>query len=335
MKIGLTYDLRREYLALGFGEEETAELDRDDTIDGLEQAIAGHGHQVVRIGNARALMAALVAGERWDLVFNIAEGIGGEARESQVPAILDVYGVPYTFSDPLVLAVCLDKGLAKHVVRAAGVPTPDFVVVREAADAARVALEGPLFAKPIAEGTSKGIGPASRVEGRGAPLIAVCRELLDRYRQPVLVEAFLPGREFTVGIVGTGAAARALGAMEVVLLSGAEQGLYSYKNKKEFEGNVDYRVAPAGDREAEQAIAVALAAWRALGCRDGGRVDVRSDAAGRPSFIEANPLAGLNPTISDLSILGRGVGVEYPQLIGAILDSALARVSPANAARLG
>lgn len=328
MKIGLTYDLRSDYLAQGHGEEETAELDREDTIDGLEEALTGLGHQVVRIGHARALIARLAAGERWDLVFNIAEGIRGEARESQVPAILDVYGIPYTFSDPLVLAVCLDKGLAKHVVRAAGVPTPAFVVVRSVDDAARVDLPLPLFAKPIAEGTSKGIGPASRITSR-AQLSETCAALLARYKQPVLVETFLPGREFTVGIVGTGADARALGAMEVVLLAGAEQGLYSYANKKDWEGNVDYVVAKDDDVEARGAVEVALAAWRALGCRDGGRVDVRSDAQGRPSFIEANPLAGLNPTISDLAILARQVGWDYPRVIAAIMASAQARLSHA------
>jgi D-alanine-D-alanine ligase len=190
MKIGLTYDLRSDYLAQGHGEEETAELDREDTIDGLEEALTGLGHQVVRVGHARALIARLAAGERWDLVFNIAEGIRGEARESQVPAILDVYGIPYTFSDPLVLAVCLDKGLAKHVVRTAGVPTPAFVVVRSAEDAARVDLPLPLFAKPIAEGTSKGIGPASRITSR-PQLTETCAALLARYKQPVLVETFL------------------------------------------------------------------------------------------------------------------------------------------------
>ena len=131
------------------------------------------------------------------------------------------------------------------------------------------------------------------------------------------------------GLADGGDEARALGAMEVVLLAGAEQGLYSYANKKDWEGNVDYVVAKDDDAEARGAIDVALAAWRALGCRDGGRVDVRSDAQGRPSFIEANPLAGLNPTISDLAILARQVGWDYPRVIAAIMASAQARLSHA------
>jgi D-alanine-D-alanine ligase len=324
MRIGLTYDLRSEYLAQGFGEEETAELDRDDTIDALESTIREHGHDVVRIGHVRALVERLARGERWDLVFNIAEGIRGEARESQVPAILDAYEVPYTFSDPLVLAVCLDKGLAKLTLEKAGIPTPPFTVVRTLEDASQVALEPPLFAKPIAEGTSKGIGPRSRID-RMRDLPNVCADLIARYRQPVLVEEFLPGREFTVGIVGTGARAEVIGALEVALLSGAEQGVYSYANKKEWERLVEYALVKADDAEGQRAMRVALDAWRALGCRDAGRVDVRSDRRGQPSFIEANPLAGLNPEISDLAILVRYAGWTYRELIGRILASAIER----------
>ena len=326
MKIGLTYDLRSEYLAAGFSDEETAELDRDDTIDALEAIIGELGHEPIRIGHARRLIEALGRGERWELVLNIAEGIQGEARESQVPAILDVYGIPYTFSDPLVLAVCLDKGLAKLVVQKAGVHTPPFAVVRAKEDAERVMLEPPLFAKPIAEGTSKGIGPRSVVERR-SDLPDVCAELLARYRQPVLVEELLPGRELTVGIVGTGARAEVVGALEVQLMAGAEQGVYSYSNKKDWEGRVEYALVEAGDDEGQRAMRVALDAWRALGCRDGGRVDVRTDRHGQPAFIEANPLAGLNPEISDLAILARRAGWSYRALLGRILDSAIARAA--------
>lgn len=328
MKIGLTYDLKSEYLAEGYGEEELAELDREDTIEGLEEAIASHGHQPVRIGGGKRLVEALARGERWDLVFNIAEGLQGLARESQVPALLDLYEIPYTFSDPLVLAVALHKDLAKHVVRAAGVPTADFAVVKTLRDAEAIALPYPLFAKPVAEGTSKGVTPASLCKSP-PELRATCRDLLERFRQPVLVETFLPGRELTVGIVGTGDDAEVLGSTEVLLLEGAEQGIYSFQNKHDWVGKVTYRFGGRGeerDPEVAAAEAVALAAWRALGCRDGGRVDVRSDAAGQPCFIEVNPLAGLNPSISDLAILIGLAGIEYRALIGRILDSAIRRL---------
>jgi D-alanine-D-alanine ligase len=149
--------------------------------------------------------------------------------------------------------------------------------------------------------------------------------LLTRYRQPVLVESFLPGREFTVGVVGTGRHARALAVMEVVLREGAEAGAYSYENKEHYESNVLYRLAD--DEEAGRAAATALEVWQALDCRDGGRVDLRSDADGRPQFLEVNPLAGLNPVRSDLPIMCRLAGIGYDELIREILDSAIERTA--------
>jgi len=326
VRVGLTYDLRAEYLAAGYGEEETAEFDRPDTIDALETAIRGLGHQPDRIGTAKRLIERLAGGDRWDLVFNISEGLhGGAARESQVPAILDVYDIPYTFSDPVVMGVCLHKGLTKLVVRAAGVPTPDFALVDRPEDLAGVALPFPVFAKPVAEGTGKGIGPTSKIRDRES-LDRVGRSLLDQFRQPVLVETFLPGREFTVGLLGTGREATVLGTLEIVLLGGAEPDAYSYVNKEKCEELVEYRPVRADrDAEVQRAEQVALGAWRALGCRDGGRVDVRSDAGGQPGFIECNPLAGLHPFHSDLPMIATAVGLPYQDMIGRILDSAARR----------
>ncbi|MBK8012799.1 MAG: D-alanine--D-alanine ligase [Deltaproteobacteria bacterium] len=333
MKIGLTYDLRSEYLRAGYGEEETAEFDREDTVEALERSLLELGHETERIGHARALVERLARGDRWDLVFNIAEGLLGEARESQVPAILDVFGIPYTFSDPLVLAVCLRKDLAKLVVAKSGVATPAFEVVTSSGHRVSPSMSVPLFLKPVAEGTSKGIGPSSIVRTPGA-IQGVFADLLARFRQPVLVESFLEGREFTVGIVGTGERARVLGSLEVLLLETAEAGVYSYLNKKAFEGRVEYRLGRSDlDEEVRAAESVALAAWRALGCRDGGRVDVRSDGHGVPHFIEANPLAGLNPEISDLAIMARLLDVSYTSLIREILESALTRIEHTGDAR--
>ncbi|HEY6598539.1 MAG TPA: hypothetical protein VIZ30_04475, partial [Pseudomonadales bacterium] len=187
MRIGLTYDLRAEYLALGYGEEETAEFDQQGTIDALAGAIESIGHSVDRIGSARALVKRLAAGDRWELVFNICEGLAGYGREAQVPAILDVYGIAYTFADPLAASVCLHKGWSKLIVRAAGVPTADFAVIESPADIARVDLDFPLLGKPIAEGTGKGVTPRSVVRSR-PELQKLANELLDHYKQPVLVE---------------------------------------------------------------------------------------------------------------------------------------------------
>ncbi|HUL06975.1 MAG TPA: hypothetical protein VLV76_11625 [Candidatus Acidoferrum sp.] len=327
MRVGLTFDLRDHYLAAGCSAEDTAEFDSIETIDSLAGALERLGLEVDRLGTVRQLAQRLVAGERWDLVFNIAEGVKGVGREAQVPALLDAYDIPYTFSDPLVMALALHKGMAKRVARDCGVPTAPFAVVESMADLAAVDLPFPLFAKPIAEGTGKGVTPASRVINRAA-LRKLCRQLLERYRQPVLVETFLPGREFTVGILGTGAAAEPVAVMEVILNGQAEAGVYSYVNKEECETRVVYRLVD--DDEAKAAGAVALAAWRALGCRDGGRVDLRQDAGGKPLFLEVNPLAGLHPTHSDLPIMCTLAGIPYDALIGRIVESARRRCGAAG-----
>jgi D-alanine-D-alanine ligase len=325
MHIGLTYDLRAEYLAAGFGEEETAEFDSLETIDALAAALWDLGHEVDRVGNARQLVSRLAQGATWDGVFNICEGLYGMGREAQVPAILDAFRIPYTFSDPLVMALCLHKGLTKTVVRQAGIPTPDFIVVDDAQSIAPRGLSYPVFAKPIGEGTGKGVTPSSKICD-ASDLAIVCDQLVRRFRQPVLVEQYLPGREFTVGLLGTGQNAQVIGTLEIVLLPGAEREVYSFVNKERCEQLVEYRRVDARrDAEVHRAEQIALAAWQTLGCRDGGRIDLRSDAHGQPQFIEANPLAGLHPTHSDLPMLATAVGMRYVELIGRILDSARAR----------
>lgn len=321
MRIGLTYDLRSEYLAMGFGEEETAEFDRGDTIDQIEAALRALGHETARIGHVRALVSALAAGQRWDCVFNICEGMFGFGREAQVPAILDAYQIPYTFAEPLAASLTLHKGLTKRVLRDAGVPTTAFHLVETEADVDAVDLPFPLFCKPVAEGTAKGIHPRSRVLDRAA-LRAVCRDLLAQYRQPVLVEPFLPGREFTTGIIGRGASAEVVGTMEVKLLADkAEAFAYTYLNKEESEIRCDL---PLADAEwSAKCAPIALAAWRALGCRGAGRVDLRADADGRLQVLEINPLPGMHPTHSDLPMICAQVGMPYQELVRRIVADAV------------
>lgn len=326
MKIGLTYDLRDAYIAEGYDEEATAEFDRADTIDSLENAIRAMGHQTERIGHVRQLVTCLAAGSRWDLVFNICEGLHGIAREAQVPALLEAFNIPCTFGDPVAMSVCLHKGLTKTLVEKCGVPTPQFSVVESMADVAKIDLPFPLFAKPIAEGTGKGVSPASCISSAGE-LHKVCEMLLTKFRQPVLVETYLCGREFTVGILGTGDAARVLGTLEIVLLSDAEPGAYSYTNKERCEELVRYDLVTSdNDPEVAEAERIALMSWRELNGRDAGRIDLRSDGQGLPNFIEANPLAGLHPEHSDLPMLATKVGMSYHELIRQIVESAAKRV---------
>ncbi|RJP94662.1 MAG: ATP-grasp domain-containing protein [Desulfobacteraceae bacterium] len=326
MKVGLAYDLRVDYLAMGYSRQETAEFDREETILAIESALQGMGHATDRIGNAWKLTERLVRGDRWDLVFNIAEGLHGIAREAQVPAILDLYQIPYTFSDPVVMGLTLHKGMTKHVVRGHGFPSPDFMVAESATDTEKIDFAPPYFVKPVAEGTGKGISGQSIVRNKDQ-LAEVCETLINTFQQPALVEQYLSGREFTVGIVGTGNDARILGTMEVILLENAEKGGYSYENKDKYEDRVEYRLVKSeDDPSVAEAEKIALGTWRALGCRDGGRTDLRCDSEGKPYFLEVNPLAGLNPEHSDLPILCRHLGLPYNELIGEIFLSAAKRV---------
>lgn len=323
MRIGITFDLCSEYLQEGYDELATAEFDSEDTIENIETSLRQLGHETQRIGNARSLMRLLVAGRRWDLVFNICEGLSGFGREALVPALLDCVEIPYTFSDPLALSLALHKGVAKRILRDLGIPTPDFAVVERPEDIADVRLPFPLFVKPVAEGSSKGIDQSCRILTPEA-LGLQCRRLLREFHQPVLVERYLPGREFTVGILGTGKDAVCIGGMEIILTEQAEPGVYSYYNKQEWETLVEYW--PIDGDLLQDCAAVALPAWRGLNCRDAGRIDLRQDENGQVQLLEVNPLAGLNAVRSDLSILCRLRGISYPQLIGKIMQSVEARI---------
>ena len=338
MKIGLVYDLRNDYLAEGYSEEEVAEFDSEATVAALADAIRANGHDVDRIGRGRTLARRLSDGDRWDLVFTIAEGLDGRSREAQVPALLEMYGVPYTFSDPLACAATLDKAVAKRLVMSHGLPTPRFHLIRDAADLDSEELERmrpdyPLFAKPVAEGTGKGIDGQSRVESPAA-LQSTVLPLLARLRQPVLVEEYLPGREFTTGILGTGSEARVLGTMEIRILDIASATDYSFDVKEQCESCVDYAPLEQGPLR-ETVEAVALDSYRVLECRDAGRVDIRLDRHGQPAFLEVNPLPGLHPTHSDLPMIATQEGMAYNDLIGCMITSAARRVMVSHEGRQG
>jgi len=322
MRVGLTYDLKSEYLAMGYSAEETAELDKEETIEGIERALHHLGYQTERIGHARALVQRLLNGDRWDFIFNICEGMYGDGRESLVPALLDNWQIPYVFSSPAVLALSLDKAMCKRVVRDAGIPTPDFCVIRSRTDLEKEKPAFPLFVKPVSEGTGKGIDDHSLVSN-DHDFVKVCINLLDRFNQPVLVESYLPGREFTAGVIGNGNDARVIGVMEVVFKKEIRE-IYSYENKQNYEDIIEYKLA---DGELSRKCAeLALNVWYATGSRDGGRVDMKLNAQGNPEFIEINPLAGLNFHDSDLPILAGLSGISFNELIGAIMQAAEKRI---------
>jgi D-alanine-D-alanine ligase len=322
MKVGFVYDLKDDYRALGFSKEEIAEFDSLSTIEGIEAALVRAGCEVVRVGRGLELARRLADGERFDLVFSIAEGLKGRSREAQVPALCELYDQPYVFSDPLTMAVTLDKAVAKRLVRDAGVPTAAFAVLERAADARRSAVGFPAFVKPLAEGTGKGCGGRSRVRNL-AELEAEAQRLIAEFAQPVIVEAYLPGREFTVGVVGQGAAAEVIAVLELLVGQAYEGGVYGYANKQDFGPHLSLKLAD--DAEARRAAERALAAYRALGCRDVGRVDLKSDAAGEPQFLEINPIPGLTEGFSDLPVLVDMTGRSYDWLIRRILSEAAGR----------
>jgi D-alanine-D-alanine ligase len=324
VEIGIAYDLVTDFAtAEGEPADRLAEYDSEETVAALEAALRAVGYRVRRLGGGRHFLETMLT-QPPDLVFNLAEGRGGRSREAQVPAVCEMLGVPYTNSDPFTMAITLDKAAAKRVARAVGVPTPDFEVLEEPRP---VGLEFPVVAKPVHEGSSMGIGARSLVRDATA-LGPVTADLLERYREPVLVEEFCPGAELTVGIFGTGACARTLAVMEVAPRRRAlDEFLYSGEVKHDWEAEVSYHVPPRVAPElAARASEVALAAYRALGCRDVARIDLRVDRRGEPSFLEANPLPGLHPVISDLAMLARPVGVGYEELILRIVTCARERL---------
>jgi D-alanine-D-alanine ligase len=310
MRIGFTYDVVGDWSEENLSPEQLAEFDSVATIDSIAGFLERRGHVVDRVGRARRLIARLHRGDRWDIVFNICEGQYGMGREALVPALLEAEQIPHTFSDSLVLALTLHKGYTKRIIRDAGLPTASFAVLDQLED---IALTFPVFAKPVAEGTGKGIGSGSCCTCQ-ADLDRVVADLRTRFAQPVLVETYLPGREFTVGIVGDD---EVVGVMEI-----ESSGVYGFDVKKHSE-NVRYRLAD--DVEAAKARKIALDAWRLLGCRDAGRVDLRGDARGTPMILEVNALPGLHPVDSDLVILTRKAGHDLDWLLDRIMRSACTR----------
>lgn len=311
-----------------------AEWDEAATIDAVERALATVG-QVIRLEATESFPSRLAA-TRPDFVFNIAEGLYGPNRESHVPAICEFHGISCHASDPLTLALCLHKGRAKEVMVQHGVPTAPYVIARTRDDARNCRLPFPLFAKPAFEGSGKGVSVRSLCHNR-AELAERVEELVATYRQPVLVETWLPGAEFTVAVIGNGPEARCLPlvGMRFDTLPPGAPPIYGYEAKwlwDTLDQPLEIYQCPADVPEAlaGEVRSAALSAYHALDCRDWCRIDVRCDAAGRPMVVELNPLPGILPDPRDNSCFpkaARAAGMEYDDLIRTVADIAWRRIS--------
>jgi D-alanine-D-alanine ligase len=320
MRIGLTYNLKPE----GAAGDRYEEFDSLETIEGLERALRSCGHEPVRLGWGDEMLDTLQR-EYVDGVFNIAEGIGGRGRESQVPAVLELLGIPCSGSDALAIGLTLDKAMAKLIVKSHGIATAPWTILNFGLPISdwpeskiqnpKSKIDFPLFAKPANEGSSMGITSKSLCRTEDELRDAV--ERLERYG-PVLIEEFLPGDEYTVGIIG----GEVLGVMQVVPRQHVDDFIYSIDVKRDYLNLVDYKLVDAPDVEE-----VALAAWRALNLRDVARVDVRRDRYGAANFVEVNPLPGVHPVNSDLVIIARLQGITHEELIARVMRSVEARWS--------
>jgi len=314
--------------------DEFAEWDSPTTIAAVEAALSRLG-KVVRL-EAKEDFPERLRQANPDIVFNIAEGFHGVNRESHVPAICEFYGIPYSGSDPFTLTLCLDKARTKETLTFHGIPTPRFAVVErvEGLGAVTEQLAFPLFVKPLHEGSSKGITDANLCFDRGH-LSRQTAFLLENYRQPVLVEEYLPGKEFTCAVVGNGDEAVVLPivGMNFETLPKGALPIYSFDAKFVWdrpENPLDIFQCPARiTRELQASIErVTLDAFRVLGCRDWARIDVRLDASGKPNVLEVNPLPGILPDPADNSCLpkaARAAGIGYEELIQNCLKYAAAR----------
>jgi D-alanine-D-alanine ligase len=324
------------------GDDVYAEWDGPETIDAVEKALSALG-QVIRL-EANADFPARLRAARPDIVFNIAEGLHGVNREAHVPAICEFFGIPYSGSDPFTLSLCLDKARTKETLAFHGVPTAPFAIARTIDDLRAInagssrlpapTAKTPLFIKPVHEGSSKGITEANYTTS-AARLLETGEMLLERYAQPLLAETFLPGAEFTCGVLGNGSEATVLPIVSINFASLPENAvpIYGFEAKWVWdrpENPLEIFECPARIPDSLRARIedVVLRAYRVLGCRDWSRIDVRLDAAGVPNLVEVNPLPGILPDPEDNSCLpkaARAAGIGYDELIQACLIHAAER----------
>jgi D-alanine-D-alanine ligase len=330
MNVGLCFNLKRPFGEL-LSADLYAEWDDEETIGAVRSALSLH-HRVVSIeANEEAFEKFREL--RPDIVFNMAEGLCGGSRESQIPAMLEMLGIPYTGSDPLTLALCLDKSLAKQVLFYHRIPTPPFGVIHDLKEKPEFP-PFPLIVKPLSEGSSKGIGNRALVR-TSKQLQEQIATVLTQYHQPALVEKYLPGREFTVALLGNGADLQVLPIVEIQFeqLPANINPIYSYEAKwiwDTVERPLEIFACPAkvSSQLKKRIQAVCRAAFRALRCRDWCRIDIRLDDGGEPNVLELNPLPGILPNPDANSCFpkaARTAGLSYSDLINRVLEIACLR----------
>lgn len=342
LRVGLIYNLKYNVEAAPDAPADAlVEYDSAETIQALDGALRAGGHEVIRLEADETLVDA-VRRAAPDICFNIAEGLQGDSRESQVPALLEMLGIPYTGSKVLAHAISLDKATTKRIWRDFGLPTAPFQVFYQGNEPLDRQLSYPLFVKPVREGTGMGINDCSIVYDE-AGLRRQARWVIQTYHQPALVEGYLPGREFTVGLIGNTLSPgekrwnglynergfHIFPVLEIDASVGVSQGLYNADSKSYNPGEegAPLYLCPADipailEIELKQ---MAMAAFEAIGTLDLGRVDFRLGIDGHPYLLEINTLPGLNPIVSDLCIMAQAEGMRYTDLINEILYLAVER----------
>ncbi|KAF3931354.1 hypothetical protein ABW20_dc0103421 [Dactylellina cionopaga] len=377
LRIAYVWESRQQYQSRGYSFEQCCELTDDGTTAAIISALESLGHTVEKVGDIQSLVKAIAIADhegsfgKWDLVYNGCEGFIGTTRQSQVPGLLEAYDIPFTFSSAQSIMSCINKGLAKMTMDLYGVPTAPFAIVphldystngietkkytmaaiEQSKHSAKILNSFPLFIKPVSEGTSKGITKASKINSIDE-LEQNVENLFDRYPgQDILIETFLSGREFTIGIIGTGDKAKVIGAWEYcwharhtvnvaesqdtlgmsrVKLTPGDMVDFLTHDLKTGRGTKGFQsAADPNDPEVKRSCEIAIQAWRLFKCRDMGRVDVRSDKFGPdavPCIIEVNPLTGIIPDGSAFCFIAKNAGLSYQDIIEAVIDSALERM---------
>ncbi len=326
MRIGISYDLFEPSLAEKGPPDLYEEWDQEVTIKAIAGALERLGHEPVLLGGGRKFLDRVLS-DPPDLVFNIAEGYGTRSREAHIPAILEFLGIPYTGSDPLTLALTLDKEMTKIVVASAGVRVPKSITAESVADLENADFPLPAILKLRWEGSSMGMRRNSKVNTR-EEMLSVGKWLLETYARPIMIEEFVPGKEITVAVVGNGPEARVYASLLIEHVSvPPEDFVYSLEVKHNWRDEIRYTANPPMDEKTKEELkSSALAAYRVLGCRDVSRLDFRLGKDGTPCFLEVNPLPGLNPTHSDLWIMTDQLGIPYHELVGEILGAGMRRL---------